>query len=117
MRRNTLKHNAELSRKRKLDLSYFDHCKRLHVFAMAKNLTNMNEDHKRVIYQDGYMRIIPPIGRKGNDCGKDDDDITLTSFAHLYKLKYVASRSKIPPMKFIKHLGIYVHNAKRRYNA
>lgn len=113
MRRNTLKYNAELSRTRITDYS---NCKPMRVFTMIKNLTNTRGDHTRVIYQDGYMHTIPLIGRKGDDCRKDDD-ITLASFTCLYKLRYVASGSKIPSMKFMKQLGIYTHNAKRRYNA
>lgn len=112
MRRNTLKYNAELSRTRITDYS---NCKPMRIFKMIRHLVEMNEGHVRVIYQDRYMHTIPPIGRKSDDCRKDDD-ITLASFTCLYKLRYVASRSKVPSMKFIKLLGIYTHNAKRRYN-
>ena len=114
MRRNTLEYNAESSRKRITD---YRNCKPMRIFKMIRHLVEANGGHASVVYQDGYMHNIPQISRKGNDCKKDDDDITLTSFNYLYKLRYVASRSKIPPMKFMKQLGIYAHNAKRRYNA
>ena len=114
MRRNTLKYNAESSRKRITD---YRNCKPMRIFKMIRHLVEANGGHASVVYQDGYMHNIPQISRKGNDCGKDDEDITLASFTYLYKLRYVASRSKIPSMKFMKQLGIYAHNAKRRYNA
>ena len=114
MRRNTLKYNAESSRKRITD---YRNCKPMRIFKMIRHLVEANGGHASVVYQDGYMHNIPQISRKGNDCGKVDEDITLASFTYLYKLRYVASRSKIPSMKFMKQLGIYAHNTKRRYNA
>ncbi len=110
--KNTLKVNAELSRERKPDLSDFNHCKPLRVFAMIKYLTNMNGGHASVIYQDKCPCVILPISRTR----KKEVNITLISSFYLYKLKYIASRSKVPSMKFMKHLGIYAHNAKERYN-
>ena len=110
--RNTLKNNAELSRIRKSDISDYSNCKPMQIFKMIRYLVETNGGHASVIYQDNYPRVISPISR----IRKKDADITLISSVYLYKLKYIASRSKVPSMKFMKHLGIYAHNAKERYN-
>lgn len=108
--RNTLKNNAGLSRARITD---YRNCKPMQIFKMIRHLVEMNDGHASVVYQDGYPHVILPISRI---CEKDIDSISI-SYNYLYKLKYIAARSKVPSMKFIKHLGIYAHNAKRRYNA
>lgn len=109
--RNTLKNNAELSKARKLDMSDFNNCRPPQVFKMIDYLAEMNGGHARVLYQDGYPHVILPISRIRE---KDVDSIS-TSYNYLYKLKYIAARSKVPSMRFMKYLGIYAHNTKRRY--
>ena len=110
MRRNTLKYNAESSRKRITD---YRNCKPMRIFKMIRYLVEMNGGHASVIYQDGYPHVILPISRIYEKC---INSISV-AYNHSYKLQYIASRSKAPSMKFIKRLGIYVHNTKRRYNA
>ena len=110
MRRNTLKYNAESSRKRITD---YRNCKPMRIFKMIRHLVEMNDGHASVVYQDGYPNVILPISRI---CEKYINSISV-EYNHSYKLQYIASRSKAPSMKFIKRLGIYAHNAKRRYNA
>ena len=110
MIRNTLKHNAELSRARITD---YRNCKPMRIFKMIRYLVEMNDGHASVVYQYGYHHVILPISRI---CEKYINSIPV-EYNHLYKLQCIASRSKVPSMRFIKHLGIYAHNAKRRYNA
>lgn len=108
--RNTLKHNAGLLRSRITDYS---NCKPMRIFKMIRYLVEMNGGHASVVYQDGYPHVILPISRIYEKC---INSISV-EYNHSYKLQYIASRSKVPSMKFIKRLGIYAHNAKRRYNA
>lgn len=108
--RNTLKHNAGLSRARITDYS---NCKPMRIFKMIRYLVEMNDGHASVVYQDGYHHVILPISRIYEKC---INSISV-EYNHSYKLQYIASRSKVPSMKFIKRLGIYAHNTKRRYNA
>ena len=108
--RNTLKHNAAVSRARITDYS---NCKPMRIFKIIRYLVEMNGGHASIIYQDGYPHVILPISRI---CEKYINSISV-EYNHSYKLQYIASRSKAPSMKFIKRLGIYAHNAKRRYNA
>ena len=111
--RNTLKNNAKLSKVRKPNMNDFKNCRPLQVFKTIDCLVEMNGGHASILYQDGYPRVVLPISRI---CEKDNDSISI-SYNYLYKLKHIAARSKVPSMRFIKHLGIYAHNAKRRYNA
>lgn len=107
--RNTLKHNAGLLRSRITDYS---NCKPMRIFKMIRYLVEMDGGHASVVYQDGYPHVILPISRI---CEKYINSISV-AYNHSYKLQYIASRSKAPSMKFIKRLGIYAHNANRRYN-
>ena len=107
--RNTLKHSAGLSRTRITD---YRNCKPMRIFKMIRYLVEMNVVHVSVVYQDGYPHVILPISRIYE---KYINSISV-AYNHSYKLKYIATRSKVPSMRFIKHLGIYAHNAKRRYN-
>lgn len=107
--RNTLKHNAGLSRSRITDYS---NCKPMRIFKMIRHLVEANGGHASVVYQDGYPNVILPISRIYE---KYINSISV-AYNHSYKLQYIASRSKVPSMKFIKRLGIYAHNTKRRYN-
>ena len=111
--RNTLKHNVELSKARKPDMNDFKNCRPLQVFKTIDCLVEMNGGHASILYQDGYPRVVLPISRI---CEKCINSISV-EYNHSYKLQYIASRSKVPSMKFIKRLGIYAHNANRRYNA
>ncbi len=107
--RNTLKNNAGLSRAR---ITNYRNCKPMRIFKMIRYLVEMNDGHARVVYQDGYPHVILPISRIHEKC---INSISV-AYNHSYKLQYIASRSKAPSMKFKKRLGIYAHNANRRYN-
>ena len=107
--RNILKHNTKLSRTRITDYS---NCKPIQIFKMIKYIVEMNGGHASVVYQDGYPHVILPISRIYEKC---INSISV-AYNHSYKLQYIASRSKAPSMKFKKRLGIYAHNANRRYN-
>lgn len=107
--RNTLKYNAELSRARITD---YRNCKPMRIFKMIRHLVEANGGHASVVYQDRYPNVILPISRIYE---KYINSISV-AYNHSYKLQYIASRSKAPSMKFIKRLGIYTHNASRRYN-
>ena len=80
---------------------------------MFRYLVELNGDYAGVVHQDGYTHVILPISRIYE---KGINSISLAR-DYSYKLKFIAYRSKVPSMKFIKRLGIYAHNAERRYNA
>ena len=75
-----------------------------------KNLIENNPTSGHIKYDSNGYHTILPINRIA------EHTVAFSSFErHSLKLKHVICGNRLPKIRFIKHLGIYVHNSKGNF--